>query len=414
MSSHYKFIEGLKATLLLIIVGLCLFGYALRQHGKNSAVLSIVEVLFTRSDTQWMFCSYLAIWCTCFIALTFGLKDIPLVGLLLIAAVMYSTNYGFSFRSGNAVVFLGGITLGKGARVIFEKREIDIQYYLIGLVVLLAFSSFWHLDPTGSYHGPRWMGLWDNPNIYGILMGSGLTLTIGLLVADFFGEMPDTARGSHALPFILLIAAGMMGVGLLMSYSRGAGLGMAVGLLYLSITHGKFKWQLVLPGILFVTAVVCFFWSSTPDTSPWYVKRMDFGRPSAQHRVAAWHAAVQMMRDHPLGLGWNKATETYEKNYSPPEDGAAALTTNSYLILGTELGLPALLCFIAYIYLKFKSKAANSLQIACRAGALVLLVAFWFDGGLLELPTATLFWILLELGTSDVTPNKRGMLSTTP
>jgi hypothetical protein len=28
-----------------------------------------------------------------------------------------------------------------------------------------------------------------------------------------------------------------------------------------------------------------------------------------------------------------------------------------------------------------------------------LLVGFWFDGGLLKLPTAATFWILLELGS---------------
>lgn len=37
-------------------------------------------------------------------------------------------------------------------------------------------------------------------------------------------------------------------------------------------------------------------------------------------------------------------------------------------------------------------------RVACRAGALVLIVAFWFDGGLFKLPTAALFWMLLELG----------------
>jgi prepilin-type N-terminal cleavage/methylation domain-containing protein len=39
-----------------------------------------------------------------------------------------------------------------------------------------------------------------------------------------------------------------------------------------------------------------------------------------------------------------------------------------------------------------------SLRVACRAGALVCLVAFWFDGGLFKLATASVFWILLELG----------------
>jgi hypothetical protein len=31
---------------------------------------------------------------------------------------------------------------------------------------------------------------------------------------------------------------------------------------------------------------------------------------------------------------------------------------------------------------------------------LVFVVAFWFDGGLFKLPTAALFWVLLELGAA--------------
>jgi hypothetical protein len=98
-------------------------------------------------------------------------------------------------------------------------------------------------------------------------------------------------------------------------------------------------------------------------------------------------------------------------------------------MLGTELGLPGLLCFVAYVGLALKAESrkqkaenqnaktgdshgpvltqpssifhppsSNSLAVACRAGALVLLVAFWFDGGLFDLPTAAVFWVLLELG----------------
>ena len=43
-----------------------------------------------------------------------------------------------------------------------------------------------------------------------------------------------------------------------------------------------------------------------------------------------------------------------------------------------------------------------SLRVACRAGALVCLVASWFDGGLFKLATASVFWILLELGGSEM------------
>jgi hypothetical protein len=246
----------------------------------------------------------------------------------------------------------------------------------------------------------------------------------------------------NPLSSILVLAIGMMAVGLLFSYSRGAWVATAIGLLYLAWSYGKLKWRWVLPGILIIAAVVFLFWHSTADDAPWYLKRLDFSRPSAQHRVSAWRGALHIMRDHPLGVGWNQAVSVYEKKYSPPENGAAALTMNSYLMLGTELGLPGLICFVAYVALCFrvrphlvaadvrrlhlKSAASepphvggyslagatpggtpgapadetSALRCACRAGALVLLVAFWFDGGLFDLPTAAVFWVLLELGAA--------------
>jgi O-antigen ligase len=206
----------------------------------------------------------------------------------------------------------------------------------------------------------------------------------------------------------LLMAAGMVGTGLVCSYSRGSWLGAGVGWLALARARGKLKWRFVVPGILVVAVVVWYFWGATPDTAPWYVKRLDLGRPSAQHRVAAWRGAWQMMRDHPFGVGWNKAVGVYRKDYSPPKDGAGAITMNSYLMLGTQLGLPGLLCFLAYVALRLGACAKTHIQRrervlglpeVCRAGAWALLVAFWFDGGLFNLPTASVFWILLELGS---------------
>jgi hypothetical protein len=108
---------------------------------------------------------------------------------------------------------------------------------------------------------------------------------------------------------------------------------------------------------LFLIFAVCFFWNNTSDNAPWYLKRMDLSRASAQHRVSAWRGAIQMMWDHPFGVGWNKAVETYDKNYSPPENGAVAITTNDYLMLGTQLGLPGLICFLAYVGLALKGES---------------------------------------------------------
>ena len=134
-----------------------------------------------------------------------------------------------------------------------------------------------------------------------------------------------------------------------------------------------------------------------------------------------------------MGVGWGKTEEIYEENYLAPENGAGAISTNDYLMLGTQLGWPALACFVTYALLRLGvgerrlplppalsspagdgEGAASSpvicqapLQIACRAGALTMLAAFWFDGGLFKLATAVVFWTMLELGANKKSARKR-------
>jgi len=447
----------IKITFMLTIAALCLLKFVLSRQNDTFREFEAVFLLLQRLITVC-----LAVWCGTFLFLTFGVKDLPLICLLLVVIVAYFFGQATSQPGMDVILLLFGVTLGKEARFFLSqnkeekmrKRSNNLTwpaaglshpmderfYFLIGLVVLLAFSSWWNLDMSNNfYHGPRWMGLWGNPNDYGLLMSAGVVLTAGLLAgirsSEFGVRNYSRASSRRLLLGILFIAAGMMGTGLLFSYSRGAWVGTTVGLLYLAKSYGKFKWRWLLPPILVAAAAIWVFWNATPENAPWYFKRLDLGRPSVQHRIAAWRAGFQMMLDHPFGVGWNKAVDVYQKDYSPPEDGAAAITTNDYLMLGTQLGWPGLICFVSYAALCFRTKrhltpalspfgpsgpakrgegesaavaraAASpathhlSLQTACRAGALAMLVAFWFDGGLFKLATAAVFWILLELGTS--------------
>lgn len=459
---------SIKIMSLLTILIFCLFAYALTRYCSPFR-----ECEITLCQEQWLLVVCLMAWCSCFFVMTFVRHDWLLISLIVIVVAVYFTGYP-DYQAMDVLAVLFGAILGKGVKFMLQnekgkaesgnllevwKSEAGSQNFLLGLVLLLAFASSWHLDMSDNYyHGPRWMGLWNNPNSYGMLMGGGLVLAIGLLAESRKSKVErlktggdqksevrsqnQARRGWNLLrslrsfaaikSAILLIAAFMMGVGLLFSYSRGAWVGTAIGVLYLAKAYGKFKWRWALPPVLLITALVCFFWHNTPDSASWVVKRLDLSRPSAQHRVAAWHGAVQMMWDHPFGLGWSKAVEVYQNNYSSPEVGAAAITTNDYLMLGTQIGIPALLCFIVYVALRLgvderfwkkaesaggkngnrKTKIGNeamspvtchpsteaSLRVACRAGALVLAVAFWFNGGLFILATASVFWILLELG----------------
>jgi hypothetical protein len=478
--------EPLKHLMNLACFAATIFFCLFQNYLERIPCIKVIMLDFD-SLPEWIPMLAALVWSAVLIVLNFKPKDVNLILLLSATVLQLASNKTQSSGVADALVFTSAILVGRFTSFLF--RTPTIRMFSV-LVFFLALSSWWHLDMSNNfYHGPRWMGLWNNPNIYGMLMGVGVALAIGLLIGErarpgrslarpasnanaverpkYFGRLfvvcslrekfgappRRTAVGAVAFPVFLFIAVFMMGVGLVMSYSRGAWLATVIGLLYLAWCHGKLKWRFVLPGIVAMAAVVLYFWGHTPDSAPWFVKRTDLGRPSAQHRVTAWRAGLEIMRDHPFGVGWNNAVSLYDKSYSPPEGRAAALTTNDYLIIGTELGMPALLCFVAYLAMCYRKspgiqnletksqKGLNaavpaagsgelllvppvgtpalpcnpslvtphssllqeheSLRAACLSGALVLIVAFWFDGGLFKLATAAVFWILLELGTSD-------------
>ena len=335
--------EKVPAALVLAIVAFCLDDLVLQREFEvfrewEALVLSL----------RWMLLLCLSLWCSAFIFLKFNFRDFLLIGFLFLALArcLISTQ---PFLNGITLLF--GITLGKGAHFSLldvggwklgvgddnsksATRKSAIVIFLTGLVVLLAFGFWWHLDMSDNfYHGPRWMGLWNNPNTYGTLMGSGCVLAVGLREK----MKTEDEKGKKWVTIILAISAIMLGVGLVMSYSRGAWLGTAIGLFYLAWNSGHFKWRYVCPFVALVLVATFLLWGRTPDSAPWFIKRADLGRPSAQHRVAGWRAGFEIMRDHPLGVGWDNSIQIYQDHYRPPKDGAAAIATNDYLMIGTEL-----------------------------------------------------------------------------
>ena len=183
-------------------------------------------------------------------------------------------------------------------------------------------------------------------------------------------------------------AAAVMGVGLVKSYSRGAWVGAAVGVAYLAFHIGKAEmlkteklkggWSggkaesrklkaEIRPGVLrragrrwgafliiFASVGVLAFWSFR-HTDRAVVRRTytvananDF---SWRNRVAAWEGALQMMAERPwLGFGWNQPERVYDQYYRATKlNEGMAIQLNDYFIMGTTLGVPALLCFAMYV-----------------------------------------------------------------
>jgi O-antigen ligase len=502
-----KFISILKVALAFLGLILCILGSYLfsstRFFTEGIIGITFQQVLVTcrNPETQWV-----VMLCASIYFVTFALlqshhstacfwhisnPDLWLMGALLVSELIYTFNYSTSSLSLQSLALLAGAMFGKGGKIWaslrLNSRQIrySIGTYITLLVLLLAFVSIWHWGVTDNsqYRGQaRWSGPWDNPNIYGLLMGVGVSLALGLLAQNLTccdeakrrRESNVQSQGAeakswkprirkYAAAILCFSAAILMARGLFHSYSRGAWLATFCGAAYLlwqcvnresnlvrssrsneapssqastinyqSATENRASSRRLLRSVeafrfshiscvsrlqrnwlpLFVillSAIVMTFWHFRQTA--WHPAHRAFSVGnqndfSWRNRLSAWEGALQITAEHPwFGTGWNQPEPLYQHYYLPPKSTeSAAIQMNDYLMLGATLGIPALFCFGMYLWLSlFRNSAFNlqSLELlpaTCRAGAIVLLVGFWFDGGLFKLATASTFWILFELG----------------
>ncbi len=352
---------------------------------------------------------------------------------------------------------VGILTNMEEARYTCERARLFDVSLVSALAMMLAFASVYQIDlsPNFGYRGHvRWSGPWDNPNISGLLMGTGFLLAVTLGIRSWTlgdGELKASPRnwelkfGKYFLAILCFVSAVLMVHALLYSYSRGAWIATIFGLAYLIMQKGggrqeletgstkieisfgpsilrAFKWirrnRLTLSVIIFSVGVLVL-WQFRHSERDVIVDRAfsianknDF---SWRNRITACEGALQIMAENSwFGAGQNWPDLLYQQYYLPPNlVESAAIETNDYLMLGATLGMPALVCFGMYIWLSLTRKSGletlnvgcwtlDLFQTTCRAGAIVLAVGFWFDGGLFKLATASVFWILLELGRQDL------------
>jgi hypothetical protein len=349
-----------------------------------------------------------------------GNADLWLSALFLLALLRYpfsnQKGIGFSYVS----TILAGIVFGNAVCTLVCWRSAQVARstaWFGGLLnCLLAGAALWQ-PATGrmriQYHDvARWSGIWRNPNHYGLMMGAGLVLATG--IGAMAWRVIIGKRRKMLCVILCSAAAVLCGCGVFKSYSRGTWLGVLAGLVYLAVQTGKysrpFAWlrRNRLPMALLVASLpLLAFWqfrfSEWPPAQRVFsvVNINDF---SWRNRVAAWEDAARSMVERPLaGFGWVRVQPINWPNYSPPQPGAGlAISTNDYLVLGTSAGVPALLCFAAYLALSFRAKstvprAPLSVFTICRASSMVFLIGFWLDGGLFFLGVTMVFWTLLEL-----------------
>ncbi len=192
--------------------------------------------------------------------------------------------------------------------------------------------------------GGRAVGSLDNPN----MLGEYLILIIPIAFAMLIG------RGEGMRRVSAFISIGILGSCLILTWSRGAWLGLMLGIVVMMFMwHSRSLW-LVIIGVVslpFVSSVL------PQNIISRFTSIGNLSDSSTSYRVHIWHATVDMIKDNVwngIGIGegaWNRMYPIY--TYMGVE--AAPHSHNLYLQIWLELGAFGLLIFLAFAFMLFSS-----------------------------------------------------------
>jgi O-antigen ligase len=202
-----------------------------------------------------------------------------------------------------------------------------------------------------------------------------------------------------------LFSAGCLAVTLVavtLGASRGGFLGLLAGFLYLVLRSRRRMRNLILVSALVIPAVLLL------PTSPLhrFLHPTWIDTASVESRTVAWDGGLRMIAAHPLfgvGLGNFKPLVTqYEKS----DIKVQSIAHNTYIEVGAELGLPALLVFLALLVSSFRHLEKVRRQAKRSEVRLVEFVALAMEGQLVAYCGAAFFlsaqyekffWLMLFL-----------------
>lgn len=337
-------------------------------------------------------------------------------------SMLFSVNFALSFRGffGKELKFMA-IYFMLVEVISSRERLRNVSIFIIAsapVVITIAAVQFsrrfgYFLRDCGL---ERLAASFSSPNGFAGWLIVIIPLLLGILKAD----KPMDRKLKALLPILII----MLLVCLLLTFSRGAWLGIAVGacfmgcyalknyslrikILCLSMGICLLVISLFLPQLL-KTKVNVFgginsrFSQTTDEHIKSVVKTKEL---AILIRINLWKEALRIIPDYPLtGCGLNTYTKV-ARNYKSFELGGA-YPHNSFLQMAAEAGVTGLTSFILILIVFFKwgfqilKKRRNQLLLGILSGILAFLVQSFFDTNLFSLQLVVLFWFMMGLAAA--------------
>lgn len=200
-------------------------------------------------------------------------------------------------------------------------RQVAVGGFIVGAAIIAALGAGQVLTGLGVVVAEgvrRATGTYPHPNALALLLVRATPFALALLVLA-----PEPRRRRP-----LLVACPILAVGLLLTFSRGALLGLAVAALALALVADR---RAVRLGILGVAVVGAMLLPALAGT------RLDLlveGGGSFELRRLIWDSTVAMIRDHPaFGVGLDQFLYQYQTRYVQPAAWGERFTAHPHNLL---------------------------------------------------------------------------------
>lgn len=256
-------------------------------------------------------------------------------------------------------------------------------------------------DPNGL---ERAIGLSVDPNSFGGM----LALISVLAAAQLVAQRPILRR------WILAIVVGVMGLALLLTFSRAALLGLVIAAAYLATVRYRRLWGWML-GAGLLGGLVLVGLGIADQFIERFVEGVQFEDQAQQMRLAEFNNAVAIIQRYPaFGIGFGQA----------PDIDLTAGVSNIYLAIGQRMGLIGLAAFLGLVAAWFVitlralpglDEERASWLLGCQAGIVAALAVGLADHYFFNIEFShmvALFWGVIGLGTAIVALPPSDSLST--
>jgi len=253
--------------------------------------------------------------------------------------------------------------------------------------------------------------IYNSSNSVGLYLGPLFFLTVGLIVdRSLIGKVINKKSVFYGVSALILILA------IIFSGSKGALVGVGVGLIFLSTYLVYRKSNRVFQETLnkiFLVILTVFFISNILFLYKISDYRADLSNQNylnvLSSRFCLWETSKEIVADKPVfGIGLSSFEET-SQSYQVCESGPAVYPHNIFLNFWLEIGFVGFASFLFIIYLMWVTLKRSKNVIAIGIMAAII---YMFIHGIVDVPyfkndLSTQFWVFLAI-TAWIGSNRRG------